>query len=464
MFFNKIEQVVKKSFMENKNFNDVAALNAINRNFQREFQKDIFDCPPKNRKFALEGDFPIKEYHANANKLIAEMGVTSKNTFKDLGSIDFPVLAKVFDNSLQLLHVFVGEVERQKDGGILAYGFYFEEENSNSKKQLKLNLKKMSAIFPFKSQNWKMIYVIIPIQKIVEMFAIPAEFSDEQTTERLIDFIVCFEEQNLETVWRPTVSGLQSKIKSLEESACHGCGLLSSHSKLISQKNKIDLEIEKNKLEIGTIETKIGKSKFETLMIVLNQLQFTDKNGLATEKMKIAKALCSGPEVVLFTEIVSNNLIYELSYIEIPVILALMDFETKHKDNQKNGMELIEELNISENLKNQIGIVYHNFVNIKMLEQEFGIDNEEHLNFEIVECIFNWMSGFEFKSLSDCCEKLEGQILRCIFKIEKFLEKLLSFSVVFDQKTLKLTVEKSLLVIRRDILNVPSLYLTYQDG
>lgn len=448
--------------MENKNFNQVAALSAINQNYLRDCQKPAFDCPPVAQRFSLEEESPIKEYQRVTEALREGAGLTVRNYQSALKGVEFPVFAKVLDTVGQVWPVYLSDVGPDREGNVMAHGFYFEEETSASTKYLKLDVGKISSIFPWKDKDWKKIYFLVPLERVIGIFHIPDKYLVDLTTAKLIQFSLEWTPEDLFPTGSQQSPQVTELLARLDQIPCTKCPLLAPHSKLMTQKKKLDLEIEKNRDEIKKIESKVGKSKFEALMAVLRDLGFTDSEGLATPKMSIAKAICSGPEVVLFTEIVSNNLIHQLSYIEIPVILALIDFETRQKE-AKMGIDMIYDIDISEELRTKIEWVNEAFVRIKMVETTHGIVSEEFLNFDMVECIYNWMSGFEFRALSNVTEKVEGQILRCIYKIEKFLEKLIAFAETFDQKELKKTVEQSLLVIRRDILDVPSLYLTYKD-
>lgn len=448
--------------MENKNYNKVANLNLINRSFQAEFQKEGINCHKVNQFFTLDQNSPIEEYHELASQIADDIKKKSHFLSNTLKKINFPVLAKIFDTMFQIVYVFLYDFQIEKNDISLFKGYYFKQEESSNSIYLSIDLKKMSAIFPYNDSNWQMIYFNLPVDKIITVFELNEQFSDANTAQ-LIDLFMNLDEKKLKPIDMQYNPELTEKIVKIEQLPCLKCDKFSEHSKTITQKKKIELEIEKNFTEIEQIENKVGSMKFKALMSTLKELNFIDKLGLATEKMKIAKAVCAGPEVVLFTELISNNLIHELDYIEIPVILCLLDLETKKKDGSKSGMEIISSLDVSEELKTKMEKVNETWVNIKIIEQNFGIVEEEFLNFEMAECIYNWMSGFEFKRLIETCEKVEGHILRTIYKIEKFLEKLKVFAETFDQKELKITTEKSLSVIRRDILNVPSLYLTYSD-
>lgn len=43
--------------------------------------------------------------------------------------------------------------------------------------------------------------------------------------------------------------------------------------------------------------------------------------------MKIARLICSGPEVLILTEMLTSNIFNNLTAVEIPIILSLLNFE-----------------------------------------------------------------------------------------------------------------------------------------
>ena len=100
------------------------------------------------------------------------------------------------------------------------------------------------------------------------------------------------------------------------------------------------------------------------------------------------------------------------------------------------------------------------YFDVKRLEKKFGVVFEDYIVYDMIIPIYEWCSGCEFRSLYMYTDRLEGSIVRAINKIEKFIDSLKYLYAQRKNKTLVFKLEKSLRLLRRDILNVKSLYLS----
>lgn len=87
---------------------------------------------------------------------------------------------------------------------------------------------------------------------------------------------------------------------------------MKDHLSTLNKRRKIDLEFEENDKKVKKEEGSFGIDQFNSLLNILQELKFLDENKLPNMNMKFAKALSSGPEVILLTFVFNNHLLANL--------------------------------------------------------------------------------------------------------------------------------------------------------
>ena len=254
-----------------------------------------------------------------------------------------------------------------------------------------------------------------------------------------------------------SLHGIKEEMKKIP---CHNCQYFNHHIKIPNNRIKLRLEFEENEKEIKETEKILGVDTFERMIKVLQALEYIDTNGIPTRKLKIARLVCSGPEVLLMTELLTSNILLEIKPKEIPVILSLLCFTGRHSEVIDFDRRLLDDGTFSETMLNAITELYDTYLKIKIIEEKFGIQSDDRMTFELIHCIDQWCNGAEFRALYQFTERMEGSIVRQIFKIDRFIESMKLFAQEFNQPELFQRLEESLRILRRDIMNTQSLYLS----
>ncbi len=236
--------------------------------------------------------------------------------------------------------------------------------------------------------------------------------------------------------------------------------MFGDHIKIPKERIKLKLEFENNEKQLHETEKVLGIERFDNMIRVLKRLDYIDKNGLPTRKLKISRLVCSGPEVLLMTELIISNILIDIKPKEIPVILSMLCFTGRQAEVKDFDPNMFSHLSFSDEMTQAVTDLYDIYLRIKITEEECGVETEDRLSFDLIECIDQWCNGAEFRALYKYTDRMEGSIVRMIFKIDRFIESLKLFAQEFNQTELFQKLEEALTILRRDILNTQSLYLS----
>lgn len=461
-----IDDLMKKSFTENKNYVKIKALK--NRNSDLRSLKRKFTCIKENNTvYDIEDASPIVEFaqKLNALKDLEEQfrSIVDGESKKLIRSY-VPAFARVIDlrgNSHVLLLEYMVDEKRMVFEGVIA---------KLSHEVAEVNLRKIEN----KTKNimcdekfYNLSYFEVPVERILEYYDITIDSHSEQRAQFLNEYGECIEQiesgeigviefdQNYESYLKI----LKEYVDTLEKSKCFGCSLLDNHYSLLVKKTDQQKELAKNMDEIVKLEKAFDLETYKKILEVLKKMNFVDKELIPTKLMEIAKICGSGPDIILFTLLSTNNVLEQLEPNEIPALLSVSSMNGKSSDYNDLFMQKLNMLPLTDTLKHSIYWINEKFCELKLVESEMKISFDEFISFDMIEPIYEWTNGTDFATISLMTEKLEGQIIRAIYKIDKCLENLKRVYASIKNEAMVLKMEACLTLIRRDILVTRSLYL-----
>ena len=83
----------------------------------------------------------------------------------------------------------------------------------------------------------------------------------------------------------------------------------------------------------------------------------------------------------------------------------------------------------------------------------------DHLNFGLVEVVYEWASGTAFKKITDLTDVLEGTIVRTITRLDELCREVRDAARIIGNATLYRKMEEASTTIKRDIVFAASLYV-----
>lgn len=461
-----IDDLMKKSFTENKNYVKIKALQKRNntlRNYTSTFHCQKLD----NKEFNIEEPSPIFEYRALLSKMEAlpkgEIDLEVRDTLRSY----LPVFVKAIDLKGNLDYFVLESVAVEKNS-LVFVGAHVRTDHDNANIQFeKLAMRTKNVLVD------EIFYSIsqfkIPAERVLDYFDITVDVSsDEQKHTFVKEWLRILEQVEAEeigilTFGEPYDSYLERLSLVLDEinaSKCKGCSLFGAHFDKLELKKNFEAEVEKNLKTIARLEDSFDSETYLKIIKVLQRLKFIDGNMIPTYLMELAKASGSGPEVVLLIQLLSFNKFEELTPPEIAALLSVVSLSQRSSDYTLQYRDRLEALPLTPQLKNTVIWLNDRFIELKFLEEELKIVFEDVISFDMIEVVYEWASGTEFASVSMMTEKLEGHIIRTIYKIDKMIENLKRVYSTLRNPPMVRKMEEALMAIRRDILVSRSLYLT----
>ncbi|KAL7712285.1 DEAD/DEAH box helicase [Entamoeba marina] len=198
------------------------------------------------------------------------------------------------------------------------------------------------------------------------------------------------------------------------------------------------------------------KNELETRTKVLTKFGFVGDDKLLTLKGKVGKELVSTDGMIL-TNMLFDGLLNQLEIHELASLLSAFVFEPSNESQQ----DLIDGFSSETNELINILLKYANdIVDYEdSLKLEYTIQKYLKLNFGLMEGIGLWAMGKPFNEVIDASSTTEGLIVRCVLRIEQVVDELIKASNIVGNEEFKEKCTKLKELLRRDIVNVKSLYL-----
>ncbi|XP_043272709.1 helicase SKI2W [Venturia canescens] len=179
---------------------------------------------------------------------------------------------------------------------------------------------------------------------------------------------------------------------------------------------------------------------------ILKDLNYIDTDDRVTLKGRVA--LDMGTHELLITELVYRNLLTNLHPAEIAALLSALIFQ-RGGDNTLPQLPLLKEsCQMMESVRGEI----------EQMEQKYGVEPVEPLNFGLVEVVYEWARAESFAKIMELTDIQEGIIVRCIQQLNDTLRDVKTAATRIGETVLKEKMEEASTAIKRDIVFTASLY------
>ncbi|EMS14567.1 DEAD/DEAH box helicase [Entamoeba histolytica HM-3:IMSS] len=189
---------------------------------------------------------------------------------------------------------------------------------------------------------------------------------------------------------------------------------------------------------------------------VLKHFNFVDEHNLLTLKGKVAKEMVSSDGMIL-TNMMFDGVLNRLEIHEMAAIFSVFVFEPSNESQE----ELID--HFSYQTKSLMSLVDQYAMEIvdyeDSLNLEYNIEKYVKLNFGLMEGVALWALRKPFNEVIDSSATTEGLIVRCVLRMEQVCEEVIKAAQIIGNEELLNKTTQLLGLLKRDIINVKSLYL-----
>jgi antiviral helicase SKI2 len=148
-------------------------------------------------------------------------------------------------------------------------------------------------------------------------------------------------------------------------------------------------------------------------------------------------------EVSMIAALLSAFVFQEKSDIKMDDILAKM------KPEVQAGVDII--LNIA--------------TNVAEIQRQAGLDVSvedyvrDHVNFGLLEVVYEWSNGTAFKAITELTDVLEGTIVRTITRLDELCREIRDAARIIGNASLYRSMDEASMAIKRDVIFAASLYV-----
>ena len=231
--------------------------------------------------------------------------------------------------------------------------------------------------------------------------------------------------------------------------------------KIQIQKN-IDYLQSINSQEINSIIDFLYKNDYITFNDSINVFNLDTTNYfkhyddlIINKKGTVAKQIAECNEILL-TEILTNNLLHNLSSAEIVAVLAIF-IEEKTIDGENLSLDDLDIPSNSIQVIKQIKSISSNF---DFNESQYHLNTKTDWNIylEFVQPAYMWIQNKSIYEITNYCE-YEGNFIKNIIKINNILENIKSICTIIEDYDLLYKIQDLYKILIRDQVTLESLYV-----
>ena len=190
------------------------------------------------------------------------------------------------------------------------------------------------------------------------------------------------------------------------------------------------------------------------MRLIIGKMGYVDKEGIITDKGRVASIITAGDELVL-TELLFDGILNELTPQQIAALLTSFAAD----EGSKEEVEIPEAMKPSwDKLQSIIERVYQVMVECGREE-----DHDKYVRkFDptYVELTYNWAAGASFKDLmEENPDTFEGGVIRTMKRTEEILRQAQRAAAAMGSNELEQKIFDAISLIKRDIIFAASLYL-----
>ena len=227
------------------------------------------------------------------------------------------------------------------------------------------------------------------------------------------------------------------------------------------QKN-IDYLKSANSQEINSIIDFLYKNDYITFNDSVNVFNLDTNNYfkhyndiIINKKGTIAKQIAECNELLL-TEILTNNLLHNLSSVEIITVLAIF-IEEKTIDGESSSIDDLDIPSKSIQVIKQIKQISNKF---EFNESKYNLNTKTDWNIylEFVQPAYMWIQNKSIYEIKSYCQ-YEGNFIKNIIKINNILENIKSICMIIEDYDLLYKIQDLYKILIRDQVTLESLYI-----
>jgi antiviral helicase SKI2 len=196
--------------------------------------------------------------------------------------------------------------------------------------------------------------------------------------------------------------------------------------------------------------------EFRLRLNILRKLNYIDSDNAIRIKGRVAREINSSNDELVITELIFENVLTPLAPQEAVALLSCLIFEGSCDEPPR----------VNENLNKAIEQLTTITTQLANAQLEGGLDisPQDYINktlkFGLVEVVHEWARGITFNEITNLTDVLEGNIVRCIVRLDEMCREIRSAARIIGDSRLFKKMEEASTMIKRDIIFASSLYIT----
>ncbi|EDN09093.1 ATP-dependent RNA helicase DOB1 [Histoplasma capsulatum] len=219
-------------------------------------------------------------------------------------------------------------------------------------------------------------------------------------------------------------------------------------------KTELGSKIKATKKKIAEAMSIIQLDELKCRKRVLRRFQFINEAEVVQLKARVACEISSGDELML-SELLFNGFFNNLTPEQCAAVLSVFVFEESSKETPPiSKEELAKPL---RDIQAQARIIAK-----VSQESKLAVNEDEYVKgfrWELMEVIYEWAKGKSFAEICKMTDVYEGSLIRTFRRLEECMRQMAQAAKVMGSEDLEKKFEKSLEMVKRDIVAAQSLYL-----
>lgn len=220
-----------------------------------------------------------------------------------------------------------------------------------------------------------------------------------------------------------------------------------------AEKAKLEGEIAALSAKISEAQAIMQLDELKNRKRVLRRLGFTSASDIVELKGRVACEISSGDELLL-TELIFNGTFTELTPEQCAAVLSCFVFDERSKEEVSLRPELSEPYKAVITMAKQIAKISR--------ESKMTINDDDYVQsfqYHLMDVVYQWTKGASFAQICKATDVYEGSLIRMFRRLEELLRQMVDAAKIIGNDDLEKKFEKSLELIKRDLVSAGSLYL-----
>ncbi|KAI8903183.1 NUC185 domain-containing protein [Gorgonomyces haynaldii] len=242
----------------------------------------------------------------------------------------------------------------------------------------------------------------------------------------------------------------QQLLDQMNKCKSRNCPDLDEHYDLMHNQKQLEQKIQELQFTLSDQNLELLPD-YHQRVLVLERLGFVE-NQVVQTKGRVACEINTADELLL-TELVLDNFFGPFEPEEIVALLSLFVFQEKSESEPV----------LTPRLEDAVSRIQIKAQEIALIQRECGLDIvvQDYINslkLGLVEVVYEWARGLEFKKITDLTDVLEGSIVRCIVRLSETCREVSSAARLVGDTGLYKKMELAQEMIKRDVVFAASLY------